>query len=338
MVTIKEIAKRCGVSTATVSKVLNGYTDIGPETSRKVLEAAKEMNYYPNSSALALKTKRTNNLGVLFIDKTQSGLSHEYFSSILESFKVKAEEMGYDITFISRNIGGNQMSYLEHCRYRNCDGIVIASVDFEDPEIVELINGEIPIVTIDHVFNNRTAVLSDNVQDMRELTRYIIDCGHRDIAFIHGENTHVTRKRLAGFYLACQEAGLNIPDAYVRESRYHDSEGSMMATRELLSLSPIPTCIMYPDDFSSIGGINEIRASGLRIPDDISVTGYDGIYLSQAMHPKLATLQQNAKKQGMTAAVKLIEAIENPKTSFPEQIIVKGLLLTGETVKNINRT
>ena len=107
------------------------------------------MGYFPNAAARLLKTNHSNNIGVLFIDEMQSGLAHEYFSAVLNSVKNESERLGYDITFISRNIGEKPMSYYNHCKYRNCDGVVIACVDFNDPEVIELIQSKFPTVTID---------------------------------------------------------------------------------------------------------------------------------------------------------------------------------------------
>ena len=167
MPSLKDLAKECGVSVATVSKALNDQPDISPATRERVRAAAHRMGYMPNAAARSLKTNRTYNLGVLFVDERQSGLTHEYFSAVLDSFKVEAEKHGYDITFINHNISGKSMSYLEHCRYRNVDGVVIACVNFYEPQVVELVNSEVPVVTIDHVFNNRMAILSDNVLGLR---------------------------------------------------------------------------------------------------------------------------------------------------------------------------
>ena len=139
MATIKDIAKRCGVSTATVSKALNGYEDISEATIAKVLKAAEELHYMPNSAARQLKTNSSHNIGVLFVDDSHSGLSHEYFASILNGAKDEAERLGYDITFISQNIGGRPMSFLEHAVYRKCDGVLIACVDFKSPAVIQLV-------------------------------------------------------------------------------------------------------------------------------------------------------------------------------------------------------
>lgn len=334
MVTIKDISLRCGVSSATVSKALNGSKEISEETAEYIRKVAREMGYLPNATARALKTKRSNNLGVLFIDKTQSGLAHEYFSKILNSFKVEAERSGFDITFISCNLGQTRMTYLEHCRYRNCDGVVIASVDFYDPSVIELVQSDIPTVTIDHVFDNRTAIMSDNVSSVRELVQHVYEYGHRKIAFIHGEDTSVTQKRLASFFKTCEELGLDIPEEYIKPAIYHDPESSRIATKELLSLKERPTCILYPDDYSFLGGMSEIE-NGLQIPNDISVVGYDGINLAQVLRPRLTTWKQDAEAIGREAASQLIKSIEMPKTYIPQQITIPGQLLIGNSVKKL---
>ena len=130
MVSMKDIAKQCNVSVASVSKALNGYSDISEETRQLILKTASEMGYLPNSSARALKTRRSYNLGVLFVDEAMSGLTHDYFNHVLESFKRTAESRGYDITFTSGNLSGQHLSYYEHCRYRGVDGVVIACINF----------------------------------------------------------------------------------------------------------------------------------------------------------------------------------------------------------------
>ena len=279
-----------------------------------------------------MKTNRTYNIGVLFVEEQQSGLAHEYFSAVLDSFKVRVEQLGYDITFINRNLGGRTMTYLEHCHYRGVDGAVIACVDFNDPQVIELVNSDVPVVTIDHVFNNRMAVLSDNVMGLSALVRTAYAQGHRRIAFIHGERTAVTENRLAGFYKSCDELGLEVPDAYVREGIYHDAARCAQETKALLALPQRPTCIIFPDDFSAMGGYSAIQQAGLRIPQDISVMGYDGIYLSRVMSPKLVTYQQNTMMLGRTAADKLVQMVEHPRVTLAEQLLVTGKLLDGSSV------
>ncbi len=336
MVSIKDISIRCGVSVATVSKALNDHSDIAESTKENIRKAAKEMGYFPNSSARALKTNRTYNIGVLFVDEAQSGLTHEYFANVLDSFKVEAERNGYDITFINNHMGHRKMSYYEHSKYRGVDGVVIACINFSNPNVVELIRGELPVVTIDHVFDNRTAIISDNIKGMRDLISYIYKMGHRKIAFIHGADSSVTQNRVGSYYKTLGELGISVPDEYVKSGIYHDPDTTAWLTKELLELKERPTCIIFPDDFSCIGGINAIKEMGLRVPEDISVAGYDGITLSQVLDPKLTTLQQDTKALGRCAAEKLIALIENPKAAIIERVVVEGRVLTGNSVISIN--
>ena len=333
MVSMKDIARACGVSVATVSKALNGQPDIGEETRARVCEMAQKMGYMTNSAARALKTNRTYHIGVLFVDERQSGLAHEYFSTMLESFKAEAEAHGYDITFINHNVGGKPTSYLQHCRYRGVDGVVIACVDFTDPRVRELAESELPLVTVDHVFNNRLAVVSDNVHGMETLVRYAYEKGHRKIAFLHGEKTSVTQNRLVGFYRACEELGLEIPEEYVRESIFHNPDRCAQDTQALMSLQDRPTCILFPDDYSYVGGMNVLRQMGILVPEDVSVIGYDGIHLARVIG--LTTYWQDTREIGRIAAERLISLIEHPKTTLIDRIMVSGRLLEGTTVKQL---
>ncbi len=335
MVTITDIAKACGVSRATVSKALNGASDIAPATTARIREEAKKLGYLPNATARALKMGRSYNIGVLFSDPTGGGISHEYFSQILESVKAEAERLGYDITFISRDIGAMSMDYYEHAKYRSCDGVVIASADFQDPAIVRLATGSIPTVTLDYSFDSRSSILSDNVRGMEALVRYVYEKGHRRLAFIHGEMTSVTQKRIASFKKTCAELGLPLSPDLIRPARYHDPRSSGLATRAILELPELPTCIFYPDDLSFLGGMSELERHGLAAPRDISVAGYDGIPLSQILRPRLTTYRQGAERMGTEAARLLIEQIEHPDTWLPQQVLVEGELLEGDTVRSI---
>lgn len=333
MVSMKDIARKCGVSVATVSKALNGQPDIGAETRERICAAAKEMGYMANAVARALKTNRTYNLGVLFVDEWRSGLGHEYFSTMLEGLKAEAESHGYDITFINSNLGSRSFSYLQHCKYRALDGIVIACVDFTDPRILELAESDIPLVTVDHVFPNRMAVLSDNASGIETLVHYAYDKGHRRIAYIHGEDIAVTRKRLEGFHKACRELGLQIPADYLVPSVYHDPDRCAEATRKLLALEQRPTCILFSDDYSFMGGYDEILEAGLQPFEDISAMGYDGINLARMMH--LTTYTQQAAAIGKTAVQQLIRLIEQPDATPIEQVTVPGGLMEGRTVTQL---
>ena len=337
MVSMKDISAACGVSVATVSKALNDHRDIGEKTKERIRQTAKEMGYFPNSAAQALKTNRTYNIGVLFVDEARSGLTHDYFSYVLDSFKRTAEEYGYDITFINCSKSDrNRMSYLEHAKHRGVDGVVVACIDFHDPEITELARSDIPVVTIDYIFNNRIAVVSDNVNGMNQLLTYVYDKGHRRIAYIHGADSAVTQSRLTSFYKTAKDLGLEIPEEYILEAAYRNTKETFKRTLELLDLPQPPTCILYPDDFASYGGMNAIQARGLRIPEDISVVGYDGIPAARHIEPKLTTLKQDTERIGYEAAEHLISLIEEPKSTPIQVIMIGGRVLEGHSVKDLN--
>ena len=334
---MKDIAHRCGVSIATVSKALNGQLDIGEETRGRILRTAEEMGYMTNAAARALKTKRTYNLGVLFVDPMHGGLAHEFFSAVLDGIRREAERSNYDITFIN-NFGSRASTYLQHCRYRGVDGVVIASADFTDPMVTELVNSELPVVTIDHVFNNHIAVVSDNTRGMEALVRYAASRGHRRLALIHGEKTTVTLNRLAGFYRACEALDIPVRDEWVREGVFHDPQGCRRITKELLAQPEKPTCIFFPDDYSYIGGLNAVTEAGLRIPEDISAVGYDGIPLSRIVSPVLTTWRQDTAGMGAAAASGLIGLIEHPRTAILDRVVVRGSLQEGGSVRQLTET
>lgn len=338
MVTIRMIAKQCGCSTATVSKALNGASDVSAETAERIRAAAAEMGYTPNAAARALKTSRSYSFGVLFEESSNIGLAHEFFARILNGFKCRAEELGYDISFISDRLGGRDISYTDHVRYRNYDGILVANVDAADSGVMELLNSGIPLVTIDYVYDQCGSVLSDNVGGMRDLVNHVFNLGHRKIALIHGDLNAVSKIRLASFYRTCKELGLETPTEYVVPGFFRDPQAASLATRQLLNLPDPPSCIFYPDDYAYIGGMNEIERCGLSIPEDISAVGYDGLELIQAFRPKLTTLRQEATQMGIAAAEELVRAVEEGKSYIPRSITVPGHVLPGGTVKDLNKT
>ena len=331
-VTIKDVARSCGLSISTVSKVFNGYPDISEVTRRQVMDAAREIGYKPNALARALKTNRSYNLGVLFVDDNISGLTHPFFAAVLNAFKAEAERHGYDITFINHNIGTMEMTYLEHCRYRNVDGVCLACVDFYSNEVAELTASTIPCVTIDHLFEGCPSIISDNLNGIHLLVDRAVALGHTRIAYIHGQrNSLVTENRIKGFYRAMEYHGLPVPKAYVRQGRYDDAEDIHGHIRALLALPEKPTCILLPDDASYFGALEVLREKGLRVPEDISLAGYDGVRSIQVVRPRLTTVRQDSAAMGREAAKRLINLILHP-TEPCDPVLIPTELMEGETM------
>lgn len=336
MVSVKDIALACNVSVATVSKALNGYSDISEKTRETVRKKAAELGYLPNLAAVALKTNRTYNIGILFYDDAGTGLTQEFFAKVLQGIKEEAEGKGYSITFINNRLGGRKVTYTEHCRHRGYDGVVIACINFSDPDVIELAESDIPVVTIDHIYERNSSVSSDNEKGAADLVRFVYDKGHRRIAFIHGSSSAVTDERLKGFKEECKRLGLDVPEEYFLECSYRDTKKVAECTEKLLELKNPPTCILFPDDYTAMGGINVIKGKGLNIPEDISVVGYDGTGYSRFCDPELATLVQDTDRMGRLAAGKLIRLIEKPKETEITHEVVEGFISIGKSVKQID--
>lgn len=336
MATIQELSKRCGVSVSTVSKALNGYSDISDKTRELVIKTANDMGYFPNANARALKLKKTYNIGVLFNTITNLGLKNEYFAHVLEAFKEEAAINGYDITFIENYIGRRKMTYLEHCQYRHFDGVCIVCADYESEEVIKLVNSDIPVVTIDYAFQKAYSIISDNYNGMKQLVNYIIRQGHTKIAFIHGlKASLVTKNRLDGFIETMEENGLKVPSEYIMESHYRNTVLAEEAAMKLLKKPGKPTCIIAPDDLSAMGIMSAIRRNGLQPVKDISVAGYDGMNTTVITGAKLTTVKQERDNIGKEAARKLIQIIENEQETPLDTVFMKQTLIIGNTIRKI---
>ncbi len=333
MIRLKDIAETCGVSVATVSRALNGLTDGSRERTAMICRTAREMGYYPNAAARTLKTSRSSNIGILYEDR----MNHEYFSALIDELRSEAERMGYDLTLIGRDSGKNGESYYDHARRRNLDGVVVIQADFDSANVIRLASSDMPTVVIDHVYEGCDCVSSDNRASMEQIVRHAYGYGHRRIAFITGHPGAVSRERLAGFYKVCAELGIRVEEGFVREGRYHDPEGCAGIVRELLAGTEKPTCILCPDDFSCLGALWDMKSVGIRIPEEVSLVGYDGIRMTRMIQPVLTTYRQDTETIAKETIHLLAEAIEDPENHSPRQITVKGTLLEGDTLKRLSR-
>lgn len=335
MISIKELAAYCNVSVATVSKALHDKSDIGDETRQKVRKAAQSLGYIPDEAAITLRTGHSRTIGLLFAGEKGKALTDEFFPHIVNAIKNAAEVRGYEILFIHKTQDKDNISYLEHCRYRKVDGVIMGYLHYEDTEVKELLDSALPIVTIDFCSDVKTSVCFDYEQGMRDLVSYVCEMGHTKVAYITGQDSRITRERVGGFNQEMKERGLTVPEEYVKQGNYLSSQKAAELTEELLDLPVPPTCILYPNDFSALGGVGAIAARRLSVPEDISIAGYDGIPVADAMRPRLTTLVQNTEKMGEIAVQKLMDQIKKPDKQVVEKIQVEGVVNTGGTVKRI---
>ena len=327
MVTLKMIAEETGLSVAAVSKALNHMPGISEKNAVRVRECAKRMNYFPNGAAQTLKTQRSYNIGIVY----QNDLDHEYYSRMLTAVRATAEGAGYDLTFLSDK-GVSKYGYVAHAIRRNCDGVLVCNGNLEQEDLERLSESPIPVVSIEREFQGRTSVWGDNAASMAEIVNHVAGLGHKRIAYIHGQMGPVTAERVAAFRSACAGLGIEVPDTYVREARYQDPEATKPVVAELMALPEPPTCILFPDDISYLGGFDHFVEAGLVIGTDIGCVGYDGTNLTKHTNPRLTTYCQDAEAIGQTAVQELFSAMEGRESYKPRKIVLSGSLVPGATV------
>ena len=319
MVTIYDISEKSGFSPGTVSKALNNYYGVNAETHRKILEVARQMGYTPNANARALKAKHSFNLGVLFYLRDSLDLCQSVFIQILNEFKRVTEARGYDITLLSKGKDLGAQAFVKHCRVRQFDGVLIFG-DYAADLVQELMKSEIPCVGFDYLGDLMSGVTCDNYEKTKEMVTKLIEMGHERILFLTGEDNYVTEERKRGFSDAFREKGKEwLPCV---RACYSNPE---MCFDMTLKLYPEikPTAILYPDDYSAIGGINALRQLNVSIPEDVSVASFDGSIYSQLTSPQLTCVRQDVNKIGVALAEKLIKIIEEGEDA-KELITVKA--------------
>ena len=312
MVTIYDIARECGCSSATVSKVFNNSGNISAKKRHEILQTADRLGYIPNITARNLVNNKSNMVGVLlFVDRTL-GLRHELFAEILNAFRMEMESRKYEIVLISEEASLWRGSLLGHCKALRLDGVSA---------------GSIPIVGFEIPYENASNVESKNYEAGKKLTEYLLSLGHKKIAFIAGTDTCITRERVRGYRDALAAAQISAEEFVLQCGFFSNDEGTL-ATKILMESGRDFTAVMYPDDFTAIAGLRELKKYGKSVPRDVSVTGFDGISIGRLITPLLTTAVQNAEEIGKVAAEMLIEKIENssavPKTVRLDTEIFKG--------------
>lgn len=333
MVTIRDVAKRAGVSVAAVSRALNDYPDINAETKRKILCVVKEMRYYPNASARHLVTRRTRMIGVYY--RASEGFRHLFLGHVLNVFKNAIGEAGYDMmVFANTRKPFEKWGLLDRVQHRDVDGLLI--VGAPDEEISGLLEDDIPLVVVDYVVPGRNtgSVTSENRRSIHEAVLTFYRQGFRRIGFVHGPLHIVTAmERLQGFYSGMGEVGLEINTDWIFRADF-SLEGGMRAGCELVGRRDWPELVLCSSDVDAIGVMHMIQKSGMRIPQDISIVGFDDIEASKYVYPPLTTIAQDKEGMGKKAASILIEMIEGQGGSgsvtapmhsvLPTRLVLRG--------------
>ena len=321
--TIRQLARLSGVSVGTVSRALNGYTDVNPDTRERIVRLARELDYTPAAAARTLVTQRSHVIGV-FLDTGEGhpDLQHPFFLEVLVGLKARVGAEGYDLLLFASERPGNgygEHAYLKRARHHNVDGVVLMGVDPADEELRRLLRSELACVGVDvELAGERTSfVMSDNVAGAAAAVRHLHDLGHRRIATITGLlDTKPGVDRLRGYREECSRLGLGYRDEYVVAGDFYFESGHAGATR-LLALDEPPTAIFAASDMAALGIVRAAAEHGTPVPDRLAVVGFDDIQMAQHVHPPLTTVAQDKAGLGVAAARALLRQIAGADTAEP---------------------
>lgn len=314
MATIKDVAKLAGVALSTASYALSGDSRVSSKTRSKVLEAARQLNYRKNGFAMDLKRSRTKTIALILTD-----LSGPYYSELIRSVQEVALTNGYDLIACS-SIGGRDSTAVKFLREKRADGAIILAPNIRDEVLIETSGPQFPIIVMDRPLCSEylVNVLVDGEQGGYTATRYLLENGHRHVAYISGSSdSYDNHLRYQGYLRALAEAGLEEQSKW-RLSGNFVREGGYNATKMMIMQGSLPSAIFYGNDEMAIGGLKAFEESGISVPDDVSVIGYDDIQLAEYVNPPLTTIKQPKSEAGSLAAHLLFQILggESVKQSY----------------------
>lgn len=330
-VTIKDIARLANVSHTTVSRALNGSTLIKPDTRKKILELAEQLQYVPNYSAKSLVLKKSYTIG-LFFTSISNGTSASFLANVIKGVNDEIDE-NYNL-FVRGIDDFKDFAAINSQRF---DGIVLMSQSDNDDAFIEHVQKQnIPIVVLNREIDDPsiTNILSNDESGAMEATNYLVEQGHTKIAIIEGKESFKTAlKRKNGYMQALMQNGLAINKRYLVKGSY-DMESGYQAMEQLLSLNNPPSAVFCSNDDMAIGAINAVFANSLHVPDNISIVGFDNSPFSQYVTPKLTTVQRPIEQISKKGAKKLLELINDPNESG-ESVFVKTELIVRDSVLSL---
>ncbi len=330
MATIKDVAARAGVSISTVSHVLNHTRRVSDEATRNVLEAVNALNYAPNSVARSLKVNHTRTIGLLV-----TASANPFFAEVVKGVEDYCFSQGFSLILCNtENQLERQRHYLRMLMEKRVDGLLVICTDL-DQEIQNLLRGyqQVPQVVMDWGGTSDFAnVINDNVRSGAYLAgRHLMEQGHRHIACITGQlHKQTTQLRLDGVRDALGEFDVTLADSDILEGDYEMQSGHD-AMLELLRRPQRPTAVFAFDDPMAIGAICAAAQAGLRIPEDLSVIGYDDVEMAQFSNPPLTTIRHPKAELGALAVELLVSRIRNKELST-EDVTVQPELIVRKSV------
>ncbi|MEO5857878.1 MAG: LacI family DNA-binding transcriptional regulator [Pyrinomonadaceae bacterium] len=328
MSSIKDIAIEAGVSTATVSHVINKTRFVSSDTRARVLKAIELHNYYPNANARTLASGRSRTFGLVVSD-----ISNPFFPALVKSIEAAAFEDGYDVILSNTNYDTERTShYVRRFIERKISGVAVMTSEMDKSLIAELARREVAVVFLDsgeagpHMSNLRV----DYGEGIKQAILHLVELGHTNVAFIHGlPHLRSAKRRLEAFRHTMKAV---LPDA--GEQVYQGDfqiEGGRRVALEMLAARWVPTAVIAANDLMAFGAISEFRRAGLDVPHDISVVGFDDIAFSPLIEPSLTTVHLPLKELGRLAVEALMAILSNPTQVGIELLIPTKLIVRNST-------
>jgi LacI family repressor for deo operon, udp, cdd, tsx, nupC, and nupG len=324
MVRIADVAKLANVSTATVSRVISNSGTVKKETKEKILEAIKKLNYQPNMLARQLRRLETNTILVVVPD-----ITNPFFSNVLRGIEYVAIKSGYQVILgDAQNSVEREKSYFTIVRQKKADGIILLTARANKQMLEELANEHPVVLACEYIEGSKIPTVSiDNISSARKVTEYLIRLNHKRIGHITGPlNIVVGRDRLKGFQQAMSQYGLDVESRFVQEGDFTFESGFNLM-KKFLAVDHPPTAIFAANDEMAIGAIKAAKTSGLRIPEDLSVIGFDDIKFASIVEPALTTVAQPTFNMGKKAMELLINLISNNEIEKDQYILDDELIL-----------
>ncbi len=326
-ITIHDVAAAAGTSYGTVSRVINDAPHVKGETRQRVLAAMDRLGYVVDRRARSLAGGRSQVLAVLAPD-----LGTGYIGEIIRGIDAEVELAQYDLLlYTTHRQTAKETSYIANIARGMADGLVLVLPSDLRAIVAQLRQIEFPFVLVDYqgVEEDVPAVCATNWQGAYNATEYLIELGHRRIGFITGDmEMAAARNRLAGYRAALRTHHLPAEPELVHEGQFHYPDGHA-GTLALLALAKPPTAIFVSNDDMALGALEALRGQGLRVPDDVSVIGFDGIPQAALVHPPLTTVSQPLAKMGRVATQMLLDRLTDPgkparRIELPTELIIRG--------------
>ena len=318
--TINDVARLAGVSTTTVSHIINGTRYVSDDLKERVEKAIAELGYRPNSMARGLRRGESKTIGLIVPDN-----SNPFFAEILRSIENIGYSSGYSVILCNSDSDiQKEIAYTDLLFAKQVDGIVFITTTNSCEHLQQLTDGGIPIVVIDRdiPLKGTDVLLVDNFQGGYDATRYLIELGHRNIACITGPSRFTpSADRVNGYKKALTETGIEVNDDWIVAGDFQFLGGEN-GVEQLLSLSNRPTAIFACNDLMALGAMRSLRKAHLSVPKDISLIGFDDISLTSVVSPALTTVAQPIQKISELAFELLINRIQKKSDAFEEKRVV----------------